>query len=122
MKDLVNNGIVQLNKGNRQSDWLELEDDHGVMEYKEGHKYKRHEGQVKDGLLHGEGIMTHANGRKAKELWENNKFIKVLEVIEEGEPEIEYADSFDMRGYKGGYVDGQEHGQGVLKFDDGSEY
>ena len=102
----------------------------GTMKYATGHQYT---GQFKNGIRHGEGVLSMPGGRKIVGMWEENE-IKTGTYTEpdgtvyegqwkfrerSGQGTLKFPDG---RIYAGEFKSGRRHGQGTMTFPDGRKY
>jgi hypothetical protein len=76
----------------------------GKITFADGNEYK---GEWENGKMHGNGIMKFAHGDVYEGEWENGK--------EHGSGVMTFADRFDGYVYKGAWENGKMNGSGVMK-------
>ena len=91
-----------------------------TIDYQNGYVY---EGNVKDGVPHGVGMMTCEDGRVCYGIWEDGKIIYEGELNGEGKPHGRGTEVYSKRNvYEGGFKGGKRHGKGTYKWPNGAVY
>ena len=101
-------------KGEDNLDYLEsFSVDEAIEEFKNKNKKNNdllnYEGEVKNGVKHGQGTMTYSDGSKYEGKWKNN--------LQHGQGTMTYSDGSK---YEGKWKNNLQHGQGTTTYYDGS--